>query len=111
MPSRDTRAMERPILIPIVWIASNSDFVEWFGEMHKRNRYPGMKRRKGNPRIMRRMSLISIRISGIRRKEYRRQKRMSIGYFIVIVFMFFSQILRIAIILCPMIMIKIMRRL
>jgi len=111
MPSRETRAMERPMLIPILWIASISDFAEWFGEMHKKKRYPGMKRRKGIPRIMRRMSLISIRISGIRRKEYRRQKRMSIGYFIVIVLMFFYQISRMVITLCTMIMIKIIRRL
>jgi len=49
MPSRETRAMERPMLIPILWIASISDFAEWFGEMHKKKRYPGMKRRKGIP--------------------------------------------------------------
>lgn len=111
MPSRETRAMERPMLIPILWIASISDFAEWFGEIHRRKRYPGMKSRKGIPRIMRRMSLISIRISGIRRKEYRRQKRMSTGYFIVIVLMFFYQIPRMVITLCTMIMIKIIRRL
>jgi hypothetical protein len=50
-------AIDSPMLIASLWIASSSDFIVWFGLMDIKKRYPGMKRSRGKPIRIRRISL------------------------------------------------------
>jgi hypothetical protein len=81
-PSTETRAIEKPKLNPILsnlFIPLNSCFI---GKSMKISRYPGMKSRKGNPIIMRNISFMSSKTIGSNMILHRRNRIMSIGYFL-----------------------------
>ena len=81
-PRRETRAIEKPKLNPIlsnVLIPLQSVFI---GKSMKMNIYPGIKRRKGNPIIIRNISSMLSRVTGSISIPQRINRIISIGNFL-----------------------------
>ena len=73
--------MERPTLRARRSMRSMPWIVFFAGKRTRMRRYPGMKRRKGRPRITRSGPSTFKSVRGMRMVLHRRQRIMSTGYF------------------------------